>query len=164
MSKIKADSLSIFIETDKFIIRPNYKETLFKENDEVDISHLQKNDYLVGNKEIWLVSSTLEEYSTMSPKTLITRSNHFKLYDSSDISIIESKLSELNSEKEVEKIVDEVDEKLIYDISSNPLVVETEKVVKPKVVKAKSTKTTVKTKTVKEEKEEKPIKSSKTKK
>ena len=164
MSKIKADSLSIFIETDKFIIRPNYKETLFKENDEVDISHLQKNDYLVGNKEIWLASSTLEEYSTMSPKTLITRSNHFKLYDSSDISIIESKLSELNSEKEVEKIVDEVDEKLIYDISSNPLVVETEKVVKPKVVKAKSTKTTVKTKTVKEEKEEKPIKSSKTKK
>lgn len=175
MSKIKSDSLSIFIETDKFIIRPNYKETSFKENDEVDVSHLQKNDYLVGNKEIWLVSSTLEEYSTMSPKTLITRSNHFKLYDSSDISIIESKLSELSSEKEVEKVeVEEVEieEKLIYDISSNPLIVETEKVkvVKPKVVKAKATKTKevktkeVKTKAVKEKKEEKPIKSSKTKK
>jgi len=162
MSKIKADSLSIFIETDKFIIRPNYKETSFKENDEVDVSHLQKNDYLVDNKEIWLVSSTLEEYSTMSPKTLITRSNHFKLYDSSDISLIDSKLVELGSEKEVEKVeVEEVeiDEKLIYDISSNPLVVETEKVVKPKAKK------TTKTKVVKEEKkEEKPIKSSKTKK
>jgi len=179
MSKIKSDSLSIFIETDKFIIRPNYKETSFKENDEVDVSYLQKNDYLVGNKEIWLASSTLEEYSTMSPKTLITRSNHFKLY-SSDISLIESKLAELSSEKEVEKVeVEEVEieEKLIYDISSNPLIVETEKVkvVKPKVVKAKVTKTKevktkevktkeVKTKAVKEKKEEKPIKSSKTKK
>lgn len=161
MSKIKADSLSIFIETDKFIIRPNYKETLFKENDEVDVSHLQKNDYLVNNKEIWLVSSTLEEYSTMSPKTLLTRSNHFKLYDSSDVSLIDSKLSELNSEKEVEV---ELEEKMIYDISPNPLVVETEKVkvVKPKVVNPKVTKKT--TKEVKEKKEEKPIKSSKTKK
>lgn len=159
MSKIKADSLSIFIETDKFIIRPNYKETLFKENDEVDVLYLEKNDYLVDNKEIWLVSSTLEEYSTMSPKILITRSNHFKLYDSSDISLIESKLSKLNSEKEVEGVEVELDEKIIYDISSNPLVVETEKVkvVKPKVVKTKAVKTKVK-------EEEKPIKSSKTKK